>query len=96
MRTHSKARKGKFVFKRIGQFATNGDVVADGNCGYHALMVALDYIDRKCKGTVKEVRRDIWEFAMNRKSYTLNNGTDFRRIHRDDRTHTGRISKKIG
>lgn len=43
------------------------DVAADVNCGYHALMAALNYIDRVYKGAVREVRRDIWEFTMNRK-----------------------------
>ena len=70
------------------------DVPHGGNCGYHALIAALKYIKRKCKGTVKEVRRDIWEFAMNRKGYTSNNGIDFEIIHRDDKTYTGRIGKK--
>ena len=71
------------------------NVRGDGNCGYHALMAALDYIDRKCKGTVKEVRRDIWEFAMNHKYY-LEKKFEIWRIYRENLTCTVYTGKNIG
>ena len=65
VRAWGKARKSEFIFQESGQFRTKGNVVADRNCGYHALMVALNYINRTCKETLREVRKNIWVFSMN-------------------------------
>ena len=53
----------------IEQFGTKVDVKGDRDFEYRAVMAAIKYIGRECKETVKEVRRDIWEFISNRKRY---------------------------
>ena len=59
VRTWSEANKDECVLQRIGQFGTKVDVPGDGNYCYHAVIATLKYIKRKCKGTIKELRRDI-------------------------------------
>ena len=71
----SRASVGEDTFDTIEQFGTMRNVKADGNCGYHAVIAALKHIKRECKNTVKEVRRDIREFATNR-TYYLNMKVD--------------------
>ena len=93
VRTKSKQKKGEFVFDRIEQFGTIVNVAADGNCGYHALMAALDYNNKKCKMTVREVRRDIWEFGMNRKYY-LDQKFNLSRIFKEKLKYTGTVGRK--
>ena len=42
VRIRSEAKMGEFVFQEIGEFGTLVNVAADGNCGFHALMAALN------------------------------------------------------
>ena len=84
----SMAKQGEFVFQNIEDFATLVNVPPDGNCGYHALIAALDYIKKKAKKTVKEIRRDIWEFGMNHKRYAAKKTICFDRIYDENLVYT--------
>ena len=66
---------------------------ADGNCSYHALVVVLNYIQRTYKKTVREVRRDIWEFTMNRKYY-LEQKIDLGRIFKENLKYTEYVGER--
>ena len=59
------------------------EVPRDGNCGYTSLINALNHIDVKCKKTVLEIRKDIWEFICNRRE------TDFKYIKFKDKDLLG-------
>ena len=61
----------------------------NGNCGYQAFIEALKDIDVKCKNTVLEIRRDIWEFICNRRE------TDFKCIQFKDKDLLGIFEETI-
>ena len=55
-------------------------------------MATLDYIYVMRKGTMREVRKDIWEFAMNFKYY-LEKKMDLGRNFREGLKYTGYIGE---
>ena len=90
----SVAKQGELDFQKIEEFATLVNVTGDGNCGYRALIAALEHIKKKSKETVKEIRRDIWEFAMNRNRYAASKEIDFERIYGEGMIYIGRVGSK--
>ena len=63
------AAQGEFRFDKVEDFATKVEVQGDGNCGYYALRYALLDKGKECKKSVREIRKDIREFACNHREH---------------------------
>ena len=77
------AEVGEYTFQKIEEFGTLVNVPYDGNCGYNAVIGALQYIKRCCRENVKEFRRDIRNYVENHRDkdkFTVVNEDDLNSI----------------